>query len=152
MLGGKRSPTEVCLACCKQLWPTSFMVRVAPRVEDASFFKLAHSLAAIGMDYSTAGLKAHVLKGQAHAHRILTGTNAKFNSFQEICEFTWFLLARSADKNCFLMSGSWQLEDPEFKLFNALSITGYSRVLGAAKLLGAGEMLLPRSVMSRRAM
>ena len=139
MLGGKRSPTEVCLACCKQLWPTSFMVRVAPRVEDASFFKLAHSLAAIGMDYSTAGLKAHVLKGQAHAHRILTGTNAKFNSFQEICEFTWFLLARSADKNCFLMSGSWQLEDPEFKLFNALSITGYSRVLGAAKLLGAGE-------------
>ena len=73
MLGGKRSPTEVCLACCKNLWPTSFMIRVKPNDGDAPFFRLAHSLASIGMDYSTAVLKSHVLKGQSHAHRILTG-------------------------------------------------------------------------------
>jgi hypothetical protein len=139
MLGGKRSPTEICLSCCKQLWPTSFMVRVAPRNEDAPFLKLAHSLVAIGMDYSSAGLSQHVLKGQAHAQRILMGTNQKFRSFQEICEFTWFLLARSADKNCFFLSGSWQIEDPDYKLFNALACMGYSRVLGSAKALGAGE-------------
>ena len=139
MLGGKRTPTEVCLECCKQLWPTSFLIRMAPRAEDAAFFKLAHSLAAIGMDYSTASLKAHVVKGQAHAHRILTSTTERpqrFNSYQEICEFTWFLLARSADKSCFLMSGSWQIEDPEYKLFNALSVAGYSRVLTSAKAMG----------------
>ena len=138
MLGGKRSPTEICLACCKSVWPTSFLVRTTLSMDDASFIKLAHNLAAIGMDYCTPGLRAHVLAGQSHFKRILA-SGGGFDSPRQVTEFTWFLLARSADKNCFLTSGSWQLEDPNYRLFTALAAQGYSRVLGRAKALGASE-------------
>ncbi len=98
-------------------------------MNDAPLFKLAHSLAGIGMDYSTAGLKDHVLKGQSHAHRILTGHgNERFHNYQEITEFTWFLLARSADKNCFLIATAevdfrkiYQGRDWEFEFDRTIS-------------------------------
>ncbi len=107
-------------------------------MEDASFIKLAHNLAAIGMDYCTHGLRAHVLAGQSHFNRIMA-SGGGFESPRQVTEFTWFLLARSADKNCFLTSGSWQIEDPSYRLFTALAAQGYSRVLSLAKALGASE-------------
>ena len=92
MLGGKRSiPTEICLTCCKSLWPTSFLVRTSLKEDgDASIIKLAHNLAAIGMDYCSHGLREHVL-GQSHFKRIIANGGG-FASTRQVTEFTWFLL------------------------------------------------------------
>ena len=57
--------------------------------------------------------------------------DGKFNSLQEVVDFSWFLVASSANKNQQFTSGIFLFEDPNYNVFQALSKHGYSRVLSS---------------------
>ena len=48
---------------------------------------------------------------------------------QDICDLCWFLWLRSIGKGCPIRSGTIFLEDPNYRVFDAISRLGYSRVL-----------------------
>lgn len=71
-----------------------------------------------------------VKRGQRAYLRILEPQrSSKFNTLQEIVDFSWYLVAASAHKHQQFTSGMFVFEDPSYKIFNALAEHGYSRVL-----------------------
>lgn len=136
---GKKNASVVCRICENDLQP---VLSDDPPVSDGVFpssnsldylymFTISF-LQSANYNCSRRLVREHIISGYKCAHKVYTG--GKFKNLQEICEFSWYLLSKACVKNCGFISGAWQLEDPNYILFNALGEFGYSRYLNIEML------------------
>ena len=74
----------------------------------------------------------HVARGAANLEQVVC-EGQKFATKQEVCEFCWHLFFKAVEKGQAFVSGSWLVEDPGHRIFNAMSPLMYSRKFGSAK-------------------
>jgi len=94
---------------------------------------LFRGLASLDLSLSGKRVLETVNRGRMAYARIRTTSGGSFCSLQEIVDFSWFLVAAAASKNQQFTSGMFVFEDPEHRVFDALSKFGYSRVLSSVK-------------------
>lgn len=136
---GNPTPTVVCKDCEHDLEPVMsdlplFEGLYAPDSKSLDYLAVyaIMFLQTVCYNCSRKLIREHIRNGYRIAHTVYTG--GRFKSLQEICEFSWYLTAKAAAKNSAFISGAWQLEDPDYYLFNALSEYGYSRTIGGYML------------------
>jgi hypothetical protein len=71
----------------------------------------------------------HVARGAANLEQIVC-EGQKFATKQEVCEFCWHLFFKAVEKGQAFVSGSWLVEDPGHRIFDAMSPLMYSRKFG----------------------
>lgn len=133
---GKKNASVVCRICENDLQP---VLSDDPPVSDGVFpssnsldylymFTISF-LQSANYNCSRRLVREHIISGYKCAHKVYTG--GKFKNLQEICQFSWYLVSKAAVKGTGFISGAWQLEDPNYYLFNALSEHAYSRTINS---------------------
>ena len=123
LLTPRQLPRRVCGACAEREGHAALH---PPR----ALARLCGNLASMNAPLPGARILDSVRRGAAARLRIAHGLAAPaFESLQEVCDFTWFLVAASAHKRQQFTSGVFVFEDPRHRVLQALSQHGYSRVL-----------------------
>ena len=150
ILPGYTSPKTVCVQCWRRLviptntdWATCCDFFGTPECDEivnnfVSLSTMATEFLAHGCYYySWEVIRQHVVNGYFVYQKVSEWKryNSKINrdevveDKQCVCDMCWYLWIRCVGKRCPFKSGTIFLEDVNYKVFNAISRLGYSRVL-----------------------
>ena len=150
ILPGYTSPKTVCVQCWRRLviptnmdWAADCEFFGTPECDEIvnNFISLStmatEFLAHGGYYYSWEVIRQHVVNGYLVYQKV--GYEVRNNSQinrdevvddkQCVCDMCWYLWIRCVGKRCPFKSGTIFFEDVNYKVFNAISRLGYSRVL-----------------------
>jgi hypothetical protein len=131
-LTSRQKKIEVCTNCATK------ELNIATNATNKDLNPIQHlciGLSSLQLSLSGRRVLETVTRGSL-AYRRLYSNRGSFASIQEIVDFSWFLVAASANKNQQFTSGMFVFEDPQHNIFNALAEHGYSRVLKSLTKMG----------------
>lgn len=140
ILPGYTSPKTVCVQCWRRLviptntdWAADCEFFGTPECDEIvnNFISLStmatEFLAHGGYYYSWEVIRQHVVNGYLVYQKI--NRDEVVDDKQCVCDMCWYLWIRCVGKRCPFKSGTIFFEDVNYKVFNAISRLGYSRVL-----------------------